>query len=103
MDSKHKECPAAPTASRGIQVLCYPMTRNRFNNLHCNERYSSSLDIISETMFVEEAPQAAAVADKVAGSAAFARSKRHRELLHFLASQPVGAEIKETLIGHEFF
>jgi serine/threonine-protein kinase len=54
-------------------------------------------------MPVGESPPAAALADKVAQSAAFSRSKRHAALLNFLASQPVGAEIKETLIGHEFF
>jgi TolB-like protein/Flp pilus assembly protein TadD len=41
--------------------------------------------------------------ERVLTSTAFSRSKRHAGLLQFLAAQPPGAEIKETILGHEFF
>lgn len=41
--------------------------------------------------------------ERAAGSEAFSRSKHHAGLLRFLASRGASAELKETLIGHEFF
>ncbi|MFN7938037.1 MAG: tetratricopeptide repeat protein [Bryobacteraceae bacterium] len=51
----------------------------------------------------ENEVSAAALAERVIGGPTFARSKRHAGLLRYLAAQPLGTEIKETRIGHEFF
>ena len=48
-------------------------------------------------------PSIAEALARVLPSAAFARSRRHASLLQFLASRPPGTEIKETILGHEFF
>jgi len=54
-------------------------------------------------MATEQEGCPAALAERLIGGVTFARSKRHAGLLRYLAAQPLGTEMKETRIGHEFF
>lgn len=49
------------------------------------------------------APPTAEALKRVLASTTFSRSRRHASLLQFLAGQAPSAEIKETMLGHEFF